>query len=94
VQQLLNPQLSAKPTQIVSGAIKSQLSPDDNTLAVITAGYNTVYTGASNGTFDVRSASNEASPPRVRCESNASWSSPYGVATFSRFTSNSAVLST
>ncbi|MGF6976229.1 DNA-binding beta-propeller fold protein YncE [Paraburkholderia sp. JPY465] len=52
VQQLLNPQLSAKPTQIVSGAIKSQLSPDGNTLAVITAGYNTVYTGASNSTLD------------------------------------------
>jgi len=52
VQQLLNPQLSAKPSQVVSGAIKSQLSPDGNTLAVITAGYNTVYTGANNGTLD------------------------------------------
>ncbi|CAB3807867.1 hypothetical protein LMG28614_06687 [Paraburkholderia ultramafica] len=52
VQQLLNPQLSAKPTQVVSGAIKSQLSPDGNTLAVITAGYNTVYTGANNSTLD------------------------------------------
>ncbi|HEX7932669.1 MAG TPA: bifunctional YncE family protein/alkaline phosphatase family protein [Paraburkholderia sp.] len=52
VQQLLNPQLSAKPTQVISGAIKSQLSPDGNTLAVITAGYNTVYTGANNSTLD------------------------------------------
>ena len=52
VQQLLNPQLSAKPTQVVSGAIKSQLSTDGNTLAVITAGYNTVYTGANNSTLD------------------------------------------
>lgn len=52
VQQLMNPQLSAKPAQVVSGAIKSQLSPDGNTLAVITAGYNTVYTGANNGTLD------------------------------------------
>jgi YVTN family beta-propeller protein len=52
VQQLLNPQLSAKSTQVVSGAIKSQLSPDGNTLAVITAGYNTVYTGANNSTLD------------------------------------------
>ncbi|WP_232231970.1 bifunctional YncE family protein/alkaline phosphatase family protein [Burkholderia sp. WSM2230] len=52
VQQLLNPQLSAKPAQVVSGAIKSQLSPDGNTLAVITAGYNTVYTGANNSTLD------------------------------------------
>ncbi|MBN3849691.1 bifunctional YncE family protein/alkaline phosphatase family protein [Paraburkholderia sp. Ac-20342] len=51
-QQLLNPQLSAKPTQVVSGAIKSQLSPDGNTLAVITAGYNTVYTGTNNNTLD------------------------------------------
>ncbi|WNC95027.1 bifunctional YncE family protein/alkaline phosphatase family protein [Paraburkholderia sp. FT54] len=52
VQQLLNPQLPAKSTQVVSGAIKSQLSPDGNTLAVITAGYNTVYTGANNSTLD------------------------------------------
>ncbi|HEY1216944.1 MAG TPA: hypothetical protein VGE93_25240, partial [Bryobacteraceae bacterium] len=52
VQQLLNPQLAAKPTQVISGAIKSQLSPDGNTLAVITAGYNTVYTGANNSTLD------------------------------------------
>jgi DNA-binding beta-propeller fold protein YncE len=52
VQQLLNPQLSAKPTQVVSGAIKSQLSPDGNTLAVITAGYNTIYTGSNNSTLD------------------------------------------
>ncbi|MFC0401400.1 bifunctional YncE family protein/alkaline phosphatase family protein [Paraburkholderia rhizosphaerae] len=52
VAQLLNPQLSAKPTQVVSGAIKSQLSPDGNTLAVITAGYNTVYTGSNNATLD------------------------------------------
>jgi DNA-binding beta-propeller fold protein YncE len=52
VQQLLNPQLAAKPGQVVSGAIKSQLSPDGNTLAVITAGYNTVYTGPANSTID------------------------------------------
>jgi DNA-binding beta-propeller fold protein YncE len=52
VQQLLNPQLAAKPAQVVSGAIKSQLSPDGNTLAVITAGYNTVYTGSNNSTLD------------------------------------------
>jgi DNA-binding beta-propeller fold protein YncE len=52
VQQLLNPHLSAAPSQVVSGAIKSQLSPDGNTLAVITAGYNTVYTGANNSTLD------------------------------------------
>jgi DNA-binding beta-propeller fold protein YncE len=52
VQQLMNPQLAAKPTQVVSGAIKSQLSPDGNTLAVITAGYNTVYTGSNNSTLD------------------------------------------
>ena len=52
VQQLLNPQLSAKSGQVVSGAIKSQLSPDGNTLAVITAGYNTVYTGTNNNTLD------------------------------------------
>ncbi|HTH60580.1 MAG TPA: beta-propeller fold lactonase family protein [Paraburkholderia sp.] len=52
VQQLLNPQIAAKPSQIVSGAIKAQLSPDGNTLAVITAGYNTIYTGSNNNTLD------------------------------------------
>jgi DNA-binding beta-propeller fold protein YncE len=44
VQQLMNPQLATNPNFIVSEAVRSQLSPDGNTLAVITAGYNTFYT--------------------------------------------------
>ncbi len=53
VQQLLNPpafgQVDPGGQRVPS---KSQLSPDGNTLAVITAGYNTVYTGANNSTLD------------------------------------------
>ena len=49
VQQLLAPpQLSADENQAVSEAVRSQLSPDGNTLAVITAGYNTFYNKSSN----------------------------------------------
>ncbi|MDR2214970.1 MAG: sulfatase-like hydrolase/transferase [Nevskiaceae bacterium] len=52
VSQLMNPQLAIKPDFVVSGAIKAELSPDGNTLAVLTAGYNTVYAGAENNTLD------------------------------------------
>jgi YVTN family beta-propeller protein len=52
IQQPMNPQIAAKPGQVVSGAIRSLLSPDGKTLAVITAGYNTVYTGANESTLD------------------------------------------
>lgn len=48
VQQLLAPpQLSADENLAVSEAVRSQLSPDGNTLAVITAGYNTFYNKTS-----------------------------------------------
>ena len=49
VQQLMNPQLATNPNFVVSEAVRSQLSPDGNTLAVITAGYNTFY---ANGSLD------------------------------------------
>jgi DNA-binding beta-propeller fold protein YncE len=52
VAQLMNPQLAVKPDFVVSGAIKAELSPDGNTLAVSTAGYNTVYTGDNHRTLD------------------------------------------
>ncbi|MDR0480214.1 MAG: beta-propeller fold lactonase family protein [Burkholderiaceae bacterium] len=54
VQQLLNPHIAANPNWVVSEAVKAQLSPDDNTLAVITAGYNTLY---NTGTEVVDTAS-------------------------------------
>ena len=55
VQQLLNPHIAANPNWVVSEAVKAQLSPDGNTLAVITAGYNTLY-DASTGTVDKASS--------------------------------------
>ena len=42
-QQLLNPQLPGYPDFIAGEAVRSQLSPDGNTLAILTAGQNTLY---------------------------------------------------
>src|SRR5580765_8255580 len=42
VQQFLNPGLPAYPNFIAGEAVRSQLSPDGNTLAVITAGQNSL----------------------------------------------------
>jgi YVTN family beta-propeller protein len=42
-QQFLNPGLPAYPNFIAGEAVKSQLSPDGTTLAVITAGQNSLY---------------------------------------------------
>lgn len=50
VQQFLNPQLAAYPDFIAGEAVKSQLSPDGNTLAVICAGQNSLY--KADGTVD------------------------------------------
>ncbi|MBS0421067.1 MAG: bifunctional YncE family protein/alkaline phosphatase family protein [Proteobacteria bacterium] len=50
VQQLLNPQLPAYPGFVAAEAVKSQLSPAGTTLAVICAGYNSLF--APNGTVD------------------------------------------
>ena len=49
-QQYLNPQLPAYPNFVAGEAVKSQLSPDGSTLAVICAGQNSLYTAA--GTVD------------------------------------------
>jgi YVTN family beta-propeller protein len=50
VQQFLNPQLAAYPDFVAGEAVKSQLSPDGTTLAVICAGYNSLY--KPDGTVD------------------------------------------
>jgi YVTN family beta-propeller protein len=42
VQQMLNPGLAPYPNFIASEAVRSQLSPDGRTLAVLTAGYNSL----------------------------------------------------
>jgi YVTN family beta-propeller protein len=51
VQQLLNPGLPAYPNFIAGEAVRSQLSPDGNTLAVLCAGQNSLI--KSDGTLDV-----------------------------------------
>jgi DNA-binding beta-propeller fold protein YncE len=51
VQQYLNPGLAAYPDFIVGEAVRSQLSPDGRTLAVITAGQNSL--DKPDGTTDV-----------------------------------------
>ena len=50
-QQYLNPGLSAYPNFVAGEAVRSQLSPDGTTLAVLTAGQNSLY--KSDGTVDV-----------------------------------------
>ena len=51
VQQALNPHLPAYPNFVAGEAVRSQLSPDGSTLAIITAGQNSLY--KSDGTVDV-----------------------------------------
>ena len=51
VQQVLNPGLAGYPNFVAGEAVRSQLSPDGTTLAVICAGQNSLY--ASDGTVDV-----------------------------------------
>jgi DNA-binding beta-propeller fold protein YncE len=46
VQQPLNPGLVAYPSFVAGEAVRSQISPDGTTLAVICAGQNTLYTSA------------------------------------------------
>src|SRR6516164_4074941 len=50
VQQFLNPNLAAYPNFIAGEAVRSQLSPDGKTLAVLCAGMNSLDTPA--GTTD------------------------------------------
>jgi DNA-binding beta-propeller fold protein YncE len=51
VQQYLNPGLAAYPSFIAGEAVRAQLSPDGTTLAVLTAGQNSLY--KPDGTVDV-----------------------------------------
>ena len=51
VQQFLNPGLAAYPNFIAGEAVRSRLSPDGSTLAVLTAGQNSLY--KPDGTVDV-----------------------------------------
>ena len=51
VQQFLNPGLAAYPNFIAGEAVRSQLSPDGTTLAILTAGQNSLY--KPDGTVDV-----------------------------------------
>jgi hypothetical protein len=46
VQQALNPGLPAYPNFVAGEAVKSQLSPDGTTLAIICAGQNSLDNGA------------------------------------------------
>jgi YVTN family beta-propeller protein len=50
VQQLLNPGLAAYPDFVAGEAVRSRLSPDGATLAVLTAGQNSLY--KTDGTVD------------------------------------------
>jgi YVTN family beta-propeller protein len=54
-QQFLNPQLAQYPNFIAGEAVKSQLSPDGNTLAIVTAGENSLNftSGSTAGKTDV-----------------------------------------
>ncbi|HEX3703162.1 MAG TPA: beta-propeller fold lactonase family protein [Vicinamibacterales bacterium] len=51
VQQYLNPGLSAYPNFVAGEAVRSRLSPDGTTLAILTAGQNSLY--KPDGTVDV-----------------------------------------
>jgi YVTN family beta-propeller protein len=51
VSQMLNPGLAAYPGFVAGEAVRSQLSPDGKTLAVITAGQNSLY-NTSTGVVD------------------------------------------
>src|SRR5262245_40444624 len=51
VQQFLSPGLPAYPSFIAGEAVRSQLSPDGNTLAILCAGQNSLY--KPDGTVDV-----------------------------------------
>jgi DNA-binding beta-propeller fold protein YncE len=54
VQQLLKPNLAAYPDFVAGGAVRSQLSPDGNTLAILCAGQNSLI--KPDGTTDVEAS--------------------------------------
>ena len=58
VRQPLNPGLAAYPNFVASMAVRSQLSPDGSTLAVITAGHNGLYKLNAAGTGATSDAAN------------------------------------
>ena len=49
VQQFLNPGLAGYPNFVAGEAVRSQLSPDGTTLAIITAGQNSLYKPDGHG---------------------------------------------
>jgi YVTN family beta-propeller protein len=51
VQQLLNPGLAAYPSFVAGEAVREQISPDGSTLAILTAGQNSLY--KPDGSLDV-----------------------------------------
>jgi YVTN family beta-propeller protein len=52
VQQALNPGLAGYPNFVAGEAVRSQLSPDGTTLAIICAGQNSLYMPSNTGTID------------------------------------------
>jgi hypothetical protein len=52
VQQPLNPGLAGYPNFVAGEAVRSQLSPDGTTLAIICAGQNSLYMPSNTGTID------------------------------------------
>src|SRR6476659_9956495 len=75
VQKFLNPGLPAYPNFVAGEAVRSRLSPDGTTLAILTAGQNSLY--KPDGTVDVAnstqfiflydvSGSNKANPALIQ----------------------------
>ena len=54
VQQYLNPGLAGYPNFVAGEAVRSRLSPDGSTLAILTAGQNSLY--KSDGTVDAENS--------------------------------------
>ena len=74
VQQFLNPGLPAYPNFVAGEAVRSQLSPDGTTLAVITAGQNSL--DKPNGSLDT--------PTRPSTSSSIMWQARARPSPFSR----------
>ena len=65
VQRYLNPGLAGYPNFVAGEAVRSQLSPDGSTLAIITAGQNSLYKpdGTVDGPTDAIHLSQRQAPP-------------------------------
>ena len=70
VQQFLNPGLPAYPNFVAGEAVRSQLSPDGATLAVITAGHNSL--DKPNGSTDTAASPNSSSSTMWRVRTRPS----------------------